>query len=328
MGFLSKLLPIAGTAIGAAVGMPKVGAAIGSAAGSALSKSGGASKATKAQLQAIEDAKKAASDAKAESLGYLKPGLDAYGAGVNALTGRFGLGAADPAKVADDKGLPTANALTGGQYGDLTNPTAPDAYSAPAAPGGFSFNVNDFVNSPILQAALKRGVGAATGSAAAQGNLMSGATLKALTDYGLDSSYKFFDNERAFNYGMSRDAMSDWRDQRDFGYGMSRDNRRDYEDQRNYLTGRYDQGTNDLFRYTGLGDTATGRAVGVAGNYGNQMVDLAIGRGEAKANNALTQGGIGSDFAGDLGGILAGIYGGSGLDADVKRLAAANPRLF
>lgn len=387
MGLLSKLLPIAGAAAGALVGMPQVGAALGSAAGGALSKSGASKKATKAQLQAIEDAKLAIGKGYEDVKGYQAPGLSTYQPGVNALTSRLGLPTAAPAAAPANALLsgatnPTAgaaalpgrdavgprardaartdggmidmtrgadgsyampastNALTSpGTYGDTGNPTAaPARYEETAAPGAytppgaFSFTGNDLRSLPgyqFQQDEARRGVLA---SASATGALQSGAALKELSDrsqniadttFGRERefAYRVRGDDRDFGYGVSRDNRRDYEDTRDFGYGRSRDDMSDYRDRRNYLTDRFDTGTNDLFRYTGIGQGSANTLSAAATGYGGQMADLALGGGDVRATNYLTKGQIGSDLAGDIGGTLAGI--------DWKKFGSGSaPRIF
>lgn len=223
-----------------------------------------------------------------------------------------------------------------GTYGTTANPQAPArfvspegpaAYERPEAPGAFNFDVNKFQDSPILQAALRRGSQEVQSSAAAGGHLQSGATLKDLQDRAIETTYRFLDNERAFerglnrdrradydtdtrfDYGLSRDGRSDFVTDRGFDYGLSRDDRGDYQNDRDYLTGRYDAQTNNLFRGVGVGQGAAGAASGAATRYGDQVAGLVTAGGDAKAQNALTQGQIGSDFATGVGGIIAGAVG-------------------
>lgn len=210
------------------------------------------------------------------------------------------------------------NALTGqpqvdpGTYGTTQNPTAPTPYQRPekfSGPGAFEFDAKKAMDSPILQAALKRARGEVQSSAAAQGSLFSGNTLKDLDDRALETTYRFLENERDFAAGRHDNernfAAGRYDNERGFDYGQSRDARSDYQDDRGYLTGRFDRGTDDLFRGVGVGQGAAGVASNAETRYGDQAVGLVTEGGQVKAQNALTQGQIGSDFATGLGGVLS-----------------------
>lgn len=308
MGLLSKLAPIAGGLIGNAI-VPgiggKIGSALGSAAAGAASSSSGSKKATAAQLAALEDAKKQIGQSYTDIKGYQQPALATLQPGVNALTGRLGLPTGDAAAA-------PANALNPGTYGDTANPTAPTPYTAPQAPGAFSYTLEDYKASPGYQYRQDQARKAVLAGASATGGMQSGAALKELYDRGDQIAYQDFGNERAFALGLNRNAMSDYRDMRDFNYGLTRDARSDYQDTRNYLTDRFDTGTNDLFRYTDIGRGAANTLSSAASNYGQQMAGLITDGGNARAANYLTQGQIGSDLSGDIGGLVASLFKGGG----------------
>lgn len=391
MGLLSKLLPIAGAVVGNAI-LPgiggQIGGALGGAAGGALSKSSGSKKATAAQLQAIEDAKKQLTASKDEALGYQAPGLATYAPGVNALTQRLGVsrygapptysaapangapanaltsgpplagnanGATwdgqpygpqgDPTKMnggfddtgsgfapgfspaaapSDPNANPPANALVPqggvvpvggvdpGTYGDTSLGGAPASYQAPQTPGAFSYTLDDYKSSPGYQWQQDQARKGMLAGASATGALQSGAAVKELQDRAQNIAYQDFGQERAFALGLNRDQRTDFNNDRSFDYGQSRDARSDYQDTRNYLTQRFDTGTNDLFRYTGIGQAAANNSSAAAARYGDQIAGLITDGGQAKASNALTQGGIGADLANSLGGTLSGLFGGGG----------------
>lgn len=396
MGLLKSLLPVAGAALGSLVGMPQVGAAAGTALGGALSKSGASSKATAAQLAAIEDAKKRINQSYEDVKGYQNPAYSTLQPGINALTSRLGLptattaprnaltapggyappgpqaGASDtfdpkapgsrgeiigygptdkPIYANDQRAARDAArtdgggsgvidmapqpdgsyAMNPGTYGGGVNPTAPKPYEMPAsyegpqAPGAFHYNLDDYTNSPVYRRLLDKGQQSILASSGATGALHSGAALKALEDRAIGDTYDYIDRERGFEYGKYRDEMGDYRDQRDFGYrratddrgfgyGLTRDARSDYQDDRNYLTNRFDTGTDNLFRYTGIGQGAANALTGAATRYGDTIAGLITDGGDVRATNALTQGGVGSDLTGDIGGLIAGLFtpGGGG----------------
>lgn len=342
MGLLSSVLSLGGAAIGGAVGGPagaKIGAAVGGAAGGALSSSKGSKKATKFQLEALKEARGAIDQGYTDVKGYQDPYLNFGTSSTNALTSRLGL--PQPATVS-----PTTNALTGGKVeggpagtspmepqaqaqpgttmnaltgAPVTNspmaPQAPTQTAAPGvdpgtygttanptAPGAFSYGEADYKESPALKAALARAADVVQSSAAAGGRLFSGATQKELSD-------------RAYQI-----ALGDFNQERQFNYGLNRDQRADYQDDRSYLTGRFDTQTNNLFKGMGVGQGAANVTSSAAIQRGNQIADLVTEGGQVQAQNALTQGQIGSEFATGLGGIISGAIGGGGVSR-----AAAQP---
>ncbi|MBJ7410123.1 MAG: hypothetical protein JHD15_07115 [Phenylobacterium sp.] len=366
MGLLSSVLSVGGAALGGAIGGPagaKLGASIGGAAGGALSSSKASKKATKAQLAALEEARKIQGQAYTDVKGFQQPYMDFGSSSMNALTSRLGL--PQPAAAV----APTNNALTGGPIGTTggpvssvqPNPAAPGTFADerfpppgpapavaaappstdapvqtmaapapatapaapgvdpgtygstanPTAPGAFSYGEADYKESPALKAALARATDVVQSSAAAGGRLFSGATQKELSDRAYQIALGDFNQERQFNYGLNRDARSD------------------YETDRGYLTGRFDRQTDNLFRGTSVGQGAAGVVSSAASRYGDQVAGLVTEGGQVRAQNALTQGQIGSDFATGLGGILAGAIGGGSAptvarNADMNGLGQVN----
>jgi hypothetical protein len=346
MGLLKGLLSAGGAVVGGMVGGPagaKIGASIGGAAGGALSSSGGSKKATQAQLDAIREGRQIAGQAYQDVRDIQSPYTGLGGDSANALTARLGvsptslpvsnigggnaLTAGSAGAAPSGSGPLPQSGTSPGTYGTTANPSAPTPYASPEAPGGFNFDTEAALNSPILQAALERGAGVIQSSAAAKGALNSGATLKALNDFGVRTTYDFLNDERDFAYGVNRDQRTDFNTDRGFGYGLSRDARADYQDDRGYLTGRFDRGTDDLFRGVSVGQGAANTVSNAASRYGDQAVGLVRDAGDARATNALTQGQIGSGFATGLGGMLSSLVGGSGgvsRAADISGLGQAN----
>lgn len=381
MGFLSKLLPLAGAAIGSVV--PGVGTALGAslggALGGAIDSSKGSKKASKAQLAALEQARAIEGGAYNDVRDVQSPYLGFGGGAVNSLSGRLGItptalpasnnaltgspaagttktpgGFAGtspyPEPTAANAGIdtfgaaiapslsaaataegarPQVNALTGqppatpgaaaggadpGTYGNATNPTytAPEAPAAYTAPSNFTYSLEDYKASPGYQFRQDQARKSILSSAGATGALQSGAALKELYDRGDQIAYQDYGTERAFAAGRSD---SD----RNFGYGVSRDARGDfvtdrnfgrdvYTDDRNYLSNRFDNQTNNLFKAAGVGQGAADTISNAASRYGDQAAGLVTDAGNVKANNALRQAQIGSDFASNLGGIVAGAF--------------------
>lgn len=203
-----------------------------------------------------------------------------------------------PTSGASPQAQPTGTALTAatGSPGAAAPGVDPGTYGGtenPTAPGAFSYTAEDYKESPGLQYALDRSKDVVQSSAAAGGFLNSGATLKELSDRAYQIALGDFNQERQFNYGLNRDARSD------------------YQDNRNYLTSRFDTQTNNLFKGAGVGQNAANTASNAATNYGQQTAGLITQGGQAQANNALTQGQIGSDFASGLGGLISGFLPGT-----------------
>lgn len=206
------------------------------------------------------------------------------------------------------------NALTmgtdPGTYGTTANPTAPTPYASPERPGAFTFSAADLEKTPGYQWQQDQARKSILASAGATGALQSGAALKELQDRAQQIAYQTFDRERNFAYGVNRDQRTDFNTDRGFDYGLTRDARADYTADRDYLTGRFDNQTNNLFRAAGVGQGAANTVSNAATWYGDQVAGLVQTGGEARAANALTQGQIGSDLSTGLGGLISGFIGG------------------
>lgn len=189
-----------------------------------------------------------------------------------------------------------------GTFGDATNPAWTSPSWTPPSPKGFEYGLDDYKASPGYQWQIDEATKAVLASAGATGARQSGAALKELQDRAQGIAALDFRGERDFAHGR-------YRDERDFGYGRYRDDRDfgygKYVDDRNYLTNRFDRGTEDLFRYTGIGRDAAG----VVGGSEMDRAQLGAGSdrnvGQARAANALTQGKVWGDFAGGVGGIVS-----------------------
>jgi hypothetical protein len=209
------------------------------------------------------------------------------------------------------------NALTGsagaqpGTYGNATNPT----YAAPEA---YSYTADDYTASPAYQYTFDQAMRGAESSAANAGALRSGATLKALQDRASNLAYQDFSNERNFDYGKYIDS-------RNFG-------RSNYENDRNYLTQRYDRNTDDVFRYTGIGQNALNTTTNAVQGYGADAAQTHLALGDNAAQSALARGdiwsGLVSNAAGMASSYLSGLGSQNALNKNVKAGIAANPNLF
>lgn len=115
------------------------------------------------------------------------------------------------------------------------------------------FTLSDFQRDPGYQFRLDQGLGAVQGSAAARGSLMSGATLKRLSQYGQDYA--------SGEYGKAYDRFNNDRNQR----------------------------FNRLATVAGIGQTATNN-VGTAGaNMANQVSSNQLAAGNASAAGTIGQ---------------------------------------
>lgn len=308
----------------AAAGISAIGSLIG---GSQQAK--GAEKAAEIQAQSQREALAAREKAANQVMALQQPGVDAYGRGLNALTGRLGLPSqgvdsfnskaymdANPDVAARAQELAAQGDVIGPgkqwatpedwaafQYkntgqgegraapqgaGGVGSPTGTNSltgtavFGGTADPGAFSYGAEDYKASPAFAYELDQGLKAALSHSSATGALQSGATLKALQDRGQQIAYKDFAGERAYARGQ-------------------------YESDRGYLTDRYDQGTNDLFKYTGVGQSAVNTTSNALTGVGEAGASAALGTGDARAGNALQQGNIWGGVANDIAGSIAGL---------------------
>lgn len=204
-------------------------------------------------------------------------------------------------------------AVTGmpGTYGSVSSPTyqTPDEYS---------YTTDDFKASPGFQFQLDQALKGTMATAAQTGSLRSGAAAKALQDRAQSMAYQDFANERAFDYGSNLDRQK-----------LLRSN---YENDRNYLSQRYDQGTSDIFRYTGMGQNALNTTTNAVQGYGDGAAQAHIDQGSADAQAAVAKGDIWSGLVSNIGGMASSVIGGMGqqnaLKSAVQSGINANPLLF
>jgi|SRR5579885_1211802 len=187
----------------------------------------GASKA--AQIQAANAQKVAgmATDAANSGIAGVKGATDSA---VSGVTGATNNGTADIAN-ATRAGLQSIAAGTSGATGTLTDAqkqilslyqpylnqggTALTSLQQLASPTGplsqqFSFNPTDLQNDPGYQFTLQQGQQALQRSAAAQGNLFSGGTLKSLANYTTGTANQYFNdayNRAANTFNINRQGV-------------------------------------------------------------------------------------------------------------------------
>lgn len=165
----------------------------------------------------------------------------------------------------------------------------------------------DLQNDPGYQARLKMGTDALQSSAAARGKLLTGGTLKDLTQYAQDYASNEFQNvyNRAYNtYNTNRDTFG-------ANYDIYRNNQNDP--------------FNKLYSLTGLGLGAAGGANAAAGQYAgnlggntslyasnnantaNGVSGTQQGIGNVQAGSQIAQGNNDASFWANFGGQLAGV---------------------
>lgn len=211
----------------------------------------------------------------------------------NAATAEAWRTASTAPPAAAPTGAPSGgvNALNG-SFGNTADPT----WKAPPA---FSFDIDSFKDNPAYKFALEQGSGEVLANASVTGALQSGAALKRLQDRGQQTGYNFYDQERD-------QAYEQWLN----NYNISRG---EYETDRNYLTDRHDRGTDDLFRYTGVGQTALNTTTNSLNGLGAAEAAGLEGLGDVRAGNAVAQGniwgGVVNNLAGAAGSLVSGMGG-------------------
>ncbi len=146
--------------------------------------------------------------------------------------------------------------------GDFSNPDQ-QKYQA----GDFSFDPNSIFQDPEYQAQLRSGQQAIEGGAASRGGLFSGRTQQDLTKYGSD----LFANRSDELYKRNR---GEYENDRNFDYGAEN---RAYDTNADNRALDFQQGNT-------LADYAPGQT--------ENLIDLGLGRAQAKADTELGVGGI------------------------------------
>jgi len=183
-----------------------------------------------------------------------------------------------PSTTGSDGKLLTGRALrTAQENADLP----PELFIDPNDPnfGRFSrdFGMADFEADPGYAFRLKEGLKAIEGRAASRGGLLSGNTLRGLTDYGQESASQEYTN--AFNrYQINR---------------------------KNQLA--------PLEGLLGMGRSSADTLTGAAGNLGTGLADAAYNTGNARASGYIGQGNAMSGAVGGLTNALGSFNYGGGL---------------
>lgn len=253
------------------------------------------------------------------------PGATAGGGGSNPITpaatggaaggtGAGGGGSTTAGNTGATGGLPTASAST---YSSGTPYTPPSSVTNPF----------DFYNDEGYKFRLKEGQNALENTAAARGNLNSGATLKALTNYasGLasqeyDNAFNRYNSDRNFNQNVATDARNynnannQWDatfnnnnrmwdttfnnnnriDARNFDYNAATNDRNFNEDTRRFDLGfNYNAANNDANRNYGNSQFLAG----LGANANNSAAQLYVQLAQLLSSNNLT--GAGANAAGN-----------------------------
>lgn len=139
----------------------------------------------------------------------------------------------------------------------------------------------DVAATPGYQFARDAGLNAIQGSAAAQGNLLSGGTMKGLESYGTGLANQYY--QQAYNNALGQ-----------------------YMNNYNIFQSNQQNTYNRLMGTTGLGLSATGAAAGVQMAGAQDIANLLTGKGTTQANadlasgNALSNGLTNAGFAAQL----------------------------
>lgn len=188
------------------------------------------------------------------------------------------------------------------------------------SPGNYQEQAFNFQADPGYQFRLNQGVGAIQNKAAAGGALRSGATLKALMNYGqgaasdeYGNAYNRYSQDRTFGanqFNGNRDfAANQWNGNRAFGYGAA-------TDQYNRGAGESQNRFTRLSQLAGYGQNANAANQQAGGAYaqgaGNNLMGIANAQGAAGMYGADARAQGTQNLLG-FGGTLAGMaFGGMG----------------
>lgn len=182
---------------------------------------------------------------------------------------RIGAGASSAATAAQERMFNTQNAQQ--EPWRQAGQTALNQL-APLAANYQKFGMDQFQADPGYAFRLSEGQKALDASAAARGGMISGNALRAAQNYGQQMGSQEYQN--AFNrYQTERNAQ-----------------------------------LNPLQSLAGVGQTAANNMSNAAGQYGQNMSNLALGAGATAGNAAIAQGNIGASQYGTLGSAANTLY--------------------
>jgi len=170
--------------------------------------------------------------------------------------------------------------------GQNYGPTLPErqTYTRPSMP---SLSAESYRESPGYQNRLKQAGRATNAQFAARGILGSGAAAEEFGKRMQNIADEDYDSWVNQTLGVYDRQANEFNQDRSFGTGV-------YDADRNYLTNRFDTNVNDLFKLTGLGQSAANNQGSAQSNYaanvGNQNQSfantLSDAYGQKAANNA------------------------------------------
>lgn len=164
-------------------------------------------------------------------------------------------------------------------------------------PGAFNASSVNVFSDPGYQFRMEQGQKALDRSAAAKGLTMSGAQLKALTEYGQGMGSQEYGNafNRAFTqygtqvdeYGRNINAMNT-----DYNANVNRQNTLYNQNANNYNlnAGRLQNNYSNLFNISNTGQAAANNNVAAAQSMGNNVSNSLVNNGNALANMYAAQG--------------------------------------
>jgi hypothetical protein len=194
------------------------------------------------------------------------------------------LGPADPNQgtfgIDDNGGLGPRENWTRQAYGEA-QPDSDAYFSNFEASPGYQFRVNENI----------RNLNAKYGG---RGLLKSGAAMQGISDYIQGAASQEYGNwwgRQAQRLGMD---LAQWNQDRNvFDTNQNMDlARRDniFESDRSYNTGRWDQGTANLFQLSGMGQNAAAGTAAAGQNYANAMTANNNARASVQGNAAIAMG--------------------------------------
>ena len=178
-----------------------------------------------------------------------------------------------------------------------------------------SFDASNITNDQGYQFRLQQGSNAVQNSAAARGSGLSGATLKALDQYGQGFASNELNNAYMRNLQTNQQGMANSQFQNTMGFNTSME-------QYNQANQQALQDYQRQAGIAGMGQTAAGSLANIGMGQGQQMSDLDI-----QGGNAAAAGIMGSSLGNtiqNIGGGIGGALMGFGLNGGMQNAGAKN----
>jgi hypothetical protein len=278
-----------------------IGPMIGGAVQKAMSTWIGHTKMAQAQRAAIDQARGATTSGYDESAGYYLPYYEAGMQDYNALRSGVNSGAYD---------VPYQ------QY----NFRSAESYGQ--APGTYQDKGFNFQADPGYQFRQSEGQRAIEQSAAARGSQLSGATLKALAQYGQNmasqeygQAYGRYAQDRAFGAGQSAEAYDRFASERAFGASRENLQYQDYLQQYQTSAAIAENRYNRQLGLANVGSQAASNLANIAQLRGNALAEYAIQQGNVTANKWLGYAQASYNLGQDAIDIAGGTSGSGGGDS-------------